>query len=143
MSKLIFINLPVADLPRAMAFYEAVGATNEPKFTDETAACMVFSDTIHVMLLTHDKFLHFSPKPIASRDTAEVMIAMSADDRAEVDRVVDKAGSSGGKADACAKQDYGWMYNRSFEDPDGHIWEVVWMDVEAAMQANLQTEPAQ
>ena len=143
MSKLIFINLPVADLPRAMAFNEAVGATNEPRFTDETAACMVFSDTIHVMLLTHDKFLHFSPKPIASRDTAEVMIAMSADDRAEVDRVVDKAGSSGGKADACAKQDYGWMYNRSFEDPDGHIWEVVWMDVEAAMQANLQTEPAQ
>ena len=142
MSKLIFINLPVADLPRAMAFYEAVGATNEPRFTDETAACMVFSDTIHVMLLTHDKFLHFSPKPIASRDTAEVMIAMSADDRAEVDRVVDKAGSAGGKADACPKQDYGWMYNRSFEDPDGHIWEVVWMDVEAAMQANLQTEPA-
>ena len=143
MSKLIFINLPVADLPRAMAFYEAVGATNEPRFTDETAACMVFSDTIHVMLLTHDKFRHFSPKPIASRDTAEVMIAISADDRAEVDRVVDKAGSSGGKADACARQDYGWMYNRSFEDPDGHIWEVVWMDVEAAMQANLQTEPAQ
>ena len=142
MSKLIFINLPVVDLPRAMAFYEAVGATNEPRFTDETAACMVFSDTIHVMLLTHDKFRHFSPKPIASRDTAEVMIAISADDRAEVDRVVDKAGSSGGKADACAKQDYGWMYNRSFEDPDGHIWEVVWMDVEAAMQANLQTETA-
>lgn len=142
MSKLIFINLPVADLPRAMAFYEAVGATNEPRFTDETAACMVFSDTIHVMLLTHDKFLHFSPKPIASRDTAEVMIAMSADDRAEVDRVVDKAGSAGGKADACARQDYGWMYNRSFEDPDGHIWEMVWMDVDAAMQANLQTEPA-
>ena len=142
MSKLIFINLPVADLPRAMAFYEAVGATNEPRFTDETAACMVFSDTIHVMLLTHDKFRHFSPKPIASRDTAEVMIAISADDRAEVDRVVDKAGSSGGKADACARQDYGWMYNRSFEDPDGHIWEVVWMDVEAAMQANLQTETA-
>ena len=142
MSKLIFINLPVADLPRAMAFYEAVGATNEPRFTDETAACMVFSDTIHVMLLTHDKFLHFSPKPIASRDTAEVMIAMSADDRAEVDRVVDTAGSAGGKADAFAKQDYGWMYSRNFEDPDGHIWEVVWMDVEAAMQANLQTEPA-
>ena len=85
MSKLIFINLPVVDLPRAMAFYEAVGATNEPRFTDETAACMVFSDTIHVMLLTHDKFRHFSPKPIASRDTAEVLIAMSADDKAAVD----------------------------------------------------------
>ena len=142
MSKLIFINLPVADLPRAMAFYEAVGATNEPRFTDETAACMVFSDTIHVMLLTHDKFLHFSPKPIAARDTAEVLIAISAEDRAEVDDVVDKAGAAGGKADAFAKQDYGWMYSRNFEDPDGHIWEVVWMDVEAAMQANLQTEPA-
>ncbi|HYG27802.1 MAG TPA: VOC family protein [Caulobacteraceae bacterium] len=142
MSKLIFVNLPVADLPRAKAFYEAIGATNEPRFTDETAACMVFSETIHVMLLTHEKFLHFSPKPIASRDTCEVLLAISADDRAGVDEVVDKAGAAGGKADAFPKQDYGWMYSRNYEDPDGHIWEVVWMDVEAAMAANLQTEPA-
>jgi predicted lactoylglutathione lyase len=142
MPKMIFVNLPVADLPRAKAFYEAVGFVNDPRFTDETAACMTFSDEIHVMLLTHDKFRHFSPRPIASRDTAEVLLALSADDKAEVDRTVDLAGASGGKADAFARQDYGWMYSRSFEDPDGHIFEVVWMDVEAAMQAGLQTEPA-
>lgn len=135
MSKLIFINLPVADLPRAMAFYEAVGATNNPQFTDETAACMVFSDTIHAMLLTHDKFRFFCPKPIASRDTAEVLICISADNREGVDAMVDAAGEAGGKADALAKQDYGFMYGRSFEDPDGHIWEVMWMDMEAAAKA--------
>lgn len=142
MSRMIFVNLPVADLPKAKAFYEKVGAVNDPRFTDETAACMTFSDEIHVMLLTHAKFMHFSPKPIASRDTAEVLLAMSADSREAVDKVVDAAGVAGGKADAFAKQDYGWMYSRSYEDPDGHIFEVMWMDLEAAMAANLQTEPA-
>jgi predicted lactoylglutathione lyase len=142
MSKMIFVNLPVADLSRAKAFYESIGFTNNPQFTDETAACMVFSEAINVMLLTHEKFMHFSPKPIASRDTCEVLLAISADDRAGVDAMVDAAGAGGGKADAFPKQDYGWMYSRNYEDPDGHIWEVVWMDVEAAMKANLQTEPA-
>ncbi len=135
MSKLIFINLPVADLPRAMAFYEAIGATNNPQFTDETAACMVLSETIHVMLLTHDKFLHFSPKPIAPRDVNEVLICLSSDNKEGVDEMVDNAVSAGGKADPGPKQDYGFMYGRSFEDLDGHHWEVMWMDLAAAAQA--------
>lgn len=142
MSKMIFINLPVEDLPRAMAFYEAVGATNDPQFTDETAACMVFSESIHVMLLTHEKFAHFSPKPIAARDTCEVLLALSADDRAGVDAMVEAAGANGGKADAFALQDHGWMYNRNFEDPDGHIWEVVWMDMADAAAAHADPAAA-
>ncbi len=104
MPKLIFINLPVADLARSVAFYEAVGAKKNPMFSDETAACMVFSDTIHAMLLTHEKW------------------------------VVDRAAKSGGQADPSAKQDYGFMYGRSYADPDGHIWEIMWMDPEAAAQ---------
>jgi predicted lactoylglutathione lyase len=138
MSKLIFINLPVTDLARSKAFYERIGATNEPRFTDETAACMVFSDTIHVMLLTHEKFTQFTPKPVAPRDTTEVLICISADDREAVDDMVDKAGAAGGRADFREPQDYGFMYGRAFEDPDGHIWEVMWMDVagfEAAQSA--------
>ena len=142
MPKLIFVNLPVADLPRAMAFYEAVGATNNPQFTDETAACMVFSETIHAMLLTHEKFMQFSPKPIASRDTTEVLICLSADNREAVDEMVGKAGAADGKLDPTPTQDYGFMYGRSFEDPDGHIWEVMWMDVEAATAAQDQTAAA-
>lgn len=134
MSKLIFVNLPVADLQRATAFYEAVGATKNNQFSDHTASCMVLSETIHVMLLTHEKFLKFTPKKIAdARQTTEVLIAISADNREAVDETIAKASAAGGKADPGPKQDYGFMYGRSFEDPDGHIWEVMWMDVEAAL----------
>ena len=143
MPKMIFVNLPVADLARSIAFYEAIGARNEPMFTDETAACMVFSDTIHVMLLTHDKFRQFTPKGIAdARVTSEVLICISADSREAVDDMVDRAGSAGGAIDPGPKQDYGFTYGRSFEDPDGHIWEVMWMDVEAAKTAMAAKETA-
>ena len=135
MSKLIFVNLPVADLPAARAFYEAIGATNNPTFTDETAACMVFTDVIHVMLLTHDKFAQFTPKPIAdANETSEVLICISADSREAVDDITDKALAAGGR-EPREKQDHGFMYGRSFEDLDGHIWEPMWMDVEAATAA--------
>ena len=135
MSKMIFVNLPVADLPAAMAFYEAIGATNNPMFTDETAACMVFSDVIHVMLLTHDKFAQFTPKRIAdARESSEVLLCVSADSREAVDDITDKAIAAGGR-EAREKQDYGFMYGRSFEDLDGHIWEPMWMDMEAAKTA--------
>ena len=143
MSKLIFVNLPVADLPAAKAFYEAIGATNNPMFTDDTAACMVFSDVIHVMLLTHDKFSQFTPKKIAdARTCSEVLICISADSRDAVDEVLAKAEAAGGTADPSPKQDYGFMYGRSFEDPDGHIWEVMWMDVAAATAAQSATAEA-
>jgi len=136
MSKMIFINLPVRDLPRATAFYEAIGAVKNPQFSDDSGSCMVFSDTIHTMLLTHEKFSMFTPKTIAdSRQVSEVLICISADSREAVDALVDKTGPAGGKADPGPKQDYGFMYGRSFEDPDGHIWEVMWMDVEAATEA--------
>jgi predicted lactoylglutathione lyase len=132
MSKLIFVNLPVADLRAARAFYEAIGFSNNPTFTDETAACMVLSDVIHVMLLTHDKFAQFTPKRIAdARETSEVLICISAESRAEVDDITERAVCAGGR-EPREKQDYGFMYGRSFEDLDGHIWEPMWMDVEEA-----------
>ena len=143
MAKLIFINLPVTDLPRATAFYEAIGAEKNPQFSDDTASCMVVSETIHVMLLTHDKFRQFTPKKIAdARTTSEVLICVSADGRDAVDDMVGKATGAGGTADPSPKQDYGFMYGRSFEDPDGHIWEVMWMDVAAATGAQSTTAAA-
>ncbi len=134
--KMIFVNLPVSNLAHATAFYEAIGATKNAQFSDHTASCMVISDTIHVMLLTHDKFREFTPKKIAdTKTTSEVLICLSADSRNAVDGYVTKAMGAGGNADPSPQQDYGFMYGRSFEDPDGHIWEVMWMDVEAAMKA--------
>jgi len=135
MAKMIFVNLPVADLQRSIAFYEAIGATKNPQFSDDTAACMVFSDTIHVMILTHEKFAQFTPKRIAdAHQTSEVLICTSCDSREEVDAVTEKALATGGR-EPRDKQDYGFMYSRSFEDPDGHIWEPMWMDLEAATAA--------
>ena len=140
MSKLIFVNLPVSDLPSATAFYEALGAVKNPQFSDDTASCIVFSDTIHAMLLTHDKFRQLASKPIVDAHRAtEVLICLSADSREEVDATVARAEAAGGRVDPCPTQDYGFMYGRSFEDPDGHIWEVMWMDV-AAGTAAMQPE---
>ena len=134
MARMIFVNLPVTELEKAVAFYEAVGATKNPQFSDHTAACMVFSETIHVMLLTHEKFTQFTPRPVAdARAASEVLLCLSAESREAVDEMVGAAAASGGVADPGFKQDHGFMYGRSFEDPDGHIWEVMWMDV-AAMQ---------
>jgi predicted lactoylglutathione lyase len=143
MAKLIFVNLPVSDLARATAFYQAIGAEKNRQFCDETASCMVFSETIHAMLLTHDKFRQFTPKKIAdARTCSEVLICISADSRDAVDEVLAKAEAAGGTADPSPKQDYGFMYGRSFEDPDGHIWEVMWMDVAAATAAQSATADA-
>jgi predicted lactoylglutathione lyase len=125
---MIFVNLPVADLPRAKAFYEAIGFANEPRFTDDTAACMVLSDTIFAMLLTHEKWASFTTRPIPSTGSSEVMLCLSCDGRDEVDRMTDAAGASGGTADVNPLQDHGFMFSRSFADPDGHVWEVMWMD---------------
>lgn len=128
MTRMIFVNLPVADLEKSKAFYEALGFANEPRFTDETAACMVLSETIHVMLLTHDKWQTFTTRPIPSTDSSEVMLAVSCDSKDEVNHLVDTAGARGGIADVNAVQDHGFMFSRSFTDLDGHIWETMWMD---------------
>ncbi|MEY9182688.1 putative lactoylglutathione lyase [Bradyrhizobium sp. USDA 326] len=133
MPKMIFVNLPVTDLNRATAFYEAVGAVKNPQFSDETASCMVFSETIFAMLLTHDKFRQFTPKPIAdARTSNQVLFCLSADSRSEVDDIVAKAAAAGGVTDPSPKDEYSFMYGRSFEDPDGHMWGVNWMDLGAA-----------
>lgn len=125
----IFVNLPVSSLSRARAFYEAVGASNNPQFSDETAACMVFSDALNVMLLTHAKWATFTRKPISDAHKAgEVMLALSCISRDAVNAMTDAAGKAGGIADCNPKQDHGFMYSRSFEDPDGHVWEPLWMD---------------
>lgn len=135
MTKTIFVNLPVADLEESMAFYAAIGFTNEPKFTDETAAAMQLSDSIVVMLLTHEKWKGFTTKAIPdAHETAQVMLALSSDTREEVDALVGKAASAGGTPDCNPPQDLGFMYGRSFEDPDGHVWETFWMD-QAAVDA--------
>ena len=133
MTQMIFVNLPVRDLQKSRAFLEALGAVNEPRFTDETAACMTFSDAIHVMILTHEKFKQFTPRPIANAGLAsEVLLCLSATSRERVDLTVEQAVAAGGTADPAPKQDYGVMYGRSIADPDGHIWELIWMDAAAA-----------
>ena len=142
MSKLIFVNLPVTDLKTSKAFYEAIGARNDPRFSDETAACMVLSDAIHVMLLTHDKYRQFTNKPIAdAHATSAALLCLSEDSREAVDTTVKKALAAGGKQPS-PTQDHGFMYGRSFEDPDGHHWEVVWMDVDAFLKATGQQATA-
>ena len=144
MSKMIFINLPVTDLDRSIAFYEAVGGRKEPKFSNERAAMIVLSDAIHVMLLTHDFYKTFTGKPIAdAHQSSQVLLALSADSTADVDATVGKAAAAGGKADPGPKQEMGeLMYGRSFEDPDGHHWEIMWMDAGAAEQGASAFEEA-
>ncbi len=134
MSQMIFINLPVTDLDRSIAFYEGIGAAKEPKFSNESAAMMVFSETIFVMLLMHPFYSGFTAKPIANAHaTSQVLLCLSRESREAVDEMVALAGGAGGKMDVGPKQDMGgMMYGRSFEDPDGHHWEVMWMDAAAA-----------
>lgn len=131
MTRMIFVNLPVTDLAAAMAFYEALGFTNNPQFTDETAACMVWSETISVMLLTHDKWRTFTSRPIPPSTSSEVLLAISLDSRDAVDAMNEAAAAHGGTADINPKQDLGFMYNRNLADPDGHVWEAMWMDMAA------------
>ena len=141
MPRMIFVNLPVTDLERSIAFYEAVGGTKNPQFSDDTAACIVFSETIHAMLLTHDKYRQFTAKPIAdAHATSSALICLSADSREAVDAMVESAEGAGGRGDPGQKQDYGFMYGRSFEDPDGHHWEVMWMDMSQAPSADQLAE---
>ena len=136
MPRMIFVNLPVTDLHRSKLFYEAIGARNEPKLSNEQAACMVLSDNMFVMLLRHEFYSTFRAKRIAdAHESSQVLLCISADSPADVDRLVEAAAASGGKADPGPKQDVGgMMYGRRFEDPDGHHWETMWMDAAAAGQ---------
>ena len=132
MATKIFVNLPVKDLPRSMKFFAALGYKHNPQFTDDTAACIVISEDIYVMLLTHPKFKDFTPKEIAdARTTTEVLTCLTCDSREQVDDLVRKAVAAGGSTYAASK-DYGFMYQHGFQDPDGHLWELIHMQPGAA-----------
>jgi predicted lactoylglutathione lyase len=122
MNRQIFLNLPVADLSRSMAFFQALGFSLNPQFTGDGAACVVISETIHVMLATHDKFRQFTPKAICdTKQAVEVLISLSCASRQEVDDLVAKALVAGGTT-YDKPEDFGFMYTHSFVDPDGHGW---------------------
>ncbi len=131
MAKQIFVNLPVKDLKKSIEFFTKLGYTFNPQFTDETAACMVWSEAIHVMLLTHDKWRTFTDRPIPPSTSSEVMLCLSCDSREAVDKLNELAAQNGGTADINPKQDYGFMVNRNLADLDGHVWEMMWMDLAA------------
>ena len=135
MAKSIFVNLPVKDLKKSIEFFTRLGFSFNPQFTDETATCMIVSDNIFVMLLTHPKFAGFTPKPICDATQAtEVLVALNCNSRDEVDEMVRKAVAAGGST-YNAPQDHGFMYAHGFQDLDGHIWEVFYMDPAAIKPA--------
>jgi uncharacterized protein len=130
-----FVNLPVVDLKTSMTFYGALGFTFNPQFTDETAACMIINETTCAMLLTHEKFKSFTQSPIPdAKTTTGVLVALSLESRSEVDALADKALSAGGSEPRPAN-DYGFMYQRTVADPDGHRWEPFHMDMSKYMSS--------
>ncbi len=131
MPQMIFVNLPVKDLTASREFFDKLGFSFNPQFSDETAACMVISETIFAMLLTHKRFSEFTPNPICdAKQQTEVLIALSRENREAVDEIVSKAVAAGGNT-YNKPQDHGFMYAHGFQDLDGHIWEVVYMDPSA------------
>lgn len=134
MSKMIFVNLPVQDLPASISFYQKLGFSQNLQFSDDTAACMVWSDSIFVMLLTHAKWQTFTTRPIPASGSSEVMLALNTDSIDAVNQFVATAGAAGGTADVNPVQDLGFMFSRSVLDLDGHLWEMFWMDPAALSQ---------
>jgi len=129
MAKKLFINLPVADLQKATSFYTAIGFTNNPQFSDDTASCMVLTEEIYVMLLSHAKFREFTKKEIANAfATASVINSLSVDSVEEVNTMIDRALNAGGK-ETNEPKDYGFMQQRSFQDLDGYLWEILYLDI--------------
>lgn len=134
MGRKIFVNLPVKNLDQSVDFFNQLGFKFNPQFTDETATCMIVSDDIFVMLLTEDKFKTFTPKAICdATQNTEVLVCLSCDRREEVDSLVSKAVSGGGST-YNDPQDYGFMYAHGFQDLDGHIWELMYMEPGAVPQ---------
>lgn len=134
MSRQIFVNLPIKNMERSQAFFKALGFSFNPQFTNEQGACLVIADDIFAMLLVEPFFQTFTKKPIADASkTTEVLVCLSCESRAEVDELVRKAVAAGGTAPN-APQDHGFMYGHGFQDPDGHIWELVYMAPNAAPQ---------
>ena len=133
-SRLIFVNLPVQDLPVSVEFFRTLGFGFDDRFTDESCACMVVSEQAYVMLLARSRFAEFTPKPVADAGAAtEAIFCVSADSRDAVDALADAALDAGASR-ATEPMDHGFMYGRSFQDLDGHLWEVMWMSPEAVQQ---------
>lgn len=133
----LFVNIPVADLQRSIDFFEALGFTFNRLFTDETATCMLVGEDAYFMLLTREKFMSFSKRPIGDfRGEPSAAYAVSVDSRADVDAIVRKALAAGGSPSHEPAQDHGFMYQHGFDDPDGHHWEVFWMDPAAVQGGN-------
>ena len=129
MAKMIFVNLPVRDLKASTAFYGALGGKLNPQFSGDQSSCMMLSDTIVVMLLTHEHYRQFTKRPIGdARRESQALIALSADSRDDVNATLERLSSAGGRADPNPPQDHGFMFGRSVEDPDGNVWEIMWMD---------------
>ena len=134
MHKQIYVNLPVKDLARSRDFFASLGFNFNPQFSNDSGACMVIGENIYAMLLTESFFQGFTTKRIAdTRETTEVLICISCESRAEVDALVQKAVAAGGRAPNPV-QDHGFMYGHGFEDLDGHVWELSYMDMSAAPQ---------
>jgi len=134
MATKIFVNLPVKDLKRSIGFFNKLGYSVNPQFTDETAACLVVSEDIYVMLLTHAKFKGFTPKAICdATKSTEVLVCLSCESREQVNDMVRTATANGGTKYA-EPRDYGFMYQHGFQDPDGHIWELIYMEPSAMKQ---------
>lgn len=138
MPKQIFVNLPVRDLAASITFYRALGFQTFAAFTDDTAACMVWSETIHVMLLTHAKWRSFTDRPLPAAGSTGVMLALSLDSRDAVDAMNQAAAAHGGRADVNPVQDLGFMYGRDLADPDDNLWGPFWMDPAALPPADVK-----
>lgn len=139
MPKAIFVNLPVADIPAATRFYETIGCKKNAQYSDEKACSMVWSEHITFQLLRRDYFASFTTKPVAdAHASVQVLLCLSCDGRSEVDALTQAAAKSGGKADARPPIDMGFLYNRSFTDPDGHVFELVWLNPDAAMPGDTK-----
>ena len=135
MSKMIFVNLPVRDLAASTAFYVALGGKVNPQFSGEQSSSLMFSDAIGVMLLTYEHYRQFTQRPIGdARRESQSLLALSVDSRDEVNATLTRAAAAGGRADPNPVQDHGFMFGRSVEDPDGNVWEIMWMDATAQAQ---------
>jgi predicted lactoylglutathione lyase len=137
MPKMIFINLPVANLTASTRFYEAIGCQKNVQFSDEKASSMIWSDTITFQLLARDYFATFTTKPVAdAHASCQALLCLSRDSRQAVDALAESAAKAGGKSDVRSPIDMGFLYNRAFEDPDGHVFELVWMNPDAVMPSS-------
>lgn len=139
MTKMIFVNLPVTDLQASIAFYKALGFEQNPQFSDDAGACMVWSETIYTMLLTHAKWRTFTDRPLPPQGSTGVMLSLALDSRDAVDAMNRAAVAHGGQADVNPVQDLGFMYGRDLADRDGHLWGPFWMDPTAMPAADKQS----